>query len=137
MYKRTPVEAKVGDHHLQAAFTLLRCLWAGDQEGAWAALVHPWPPQVQPLAEALRGRMRARALQLVRVAYSDLSAARLAALIGAESEAEATRVAAEAGFDVDAASGHIVVRRAVSGGVQGAREALQRLAEHAVNLGAM
>jgi hypothetical protein len=74
---------------------------------------------------------------VVRSAYSDLSAARLAALIGADNEAEAARAASEAGFDVDAASGHIVVRRAAGGGVEGAREALQRLAEHAVNLGAM
>jgi hypothetical protein len=137
MYKRTPEAAKDADPHLRAAFALLQHLWAGDQVGAWAALERPWPQQVQPLARALKGRMRERALHLAKRAYSDLSAARLAALIGVESEAEAVRVAAEAGFEVDAASGHVVVRRAASGEAEGAREALQRLAEHAVSLGAM
>ncbi|KAI7835591.1 hypothetical protein COHA_010512 [Chlorella ohadii] len=94
LYKRTPDAAKAASPELQAAFALLQRLWCKDYQHVWAALQFGWSEQVQPLAAALGERLRGRMLDLVSRAYSNISPAKLGALLGCSAEEAAAAAAA-------------------------------------------
>jgi hypothetical protein len=73
---------KQANPELQAGFSVLQRLWVRDYEGVWPQLRFGWTAQLQPLAEALAGRVRQRTMRLVSAAYSTLSPEKLAALLG-------------------------------------------------------
>lgn len=90
MYKRTTEELRKGDPEFEKAFLLLQRLWVKDYELLWPAVRQEWSPQAQPVVDALAIRLRLRMLDLVGRAYSDLSPAKLAILLGL-SEQEAVQ----------------------------------------------
>ena len=134
-YKRTP-EAVQTAADVQAAFKLLQHLWVKDYEGMWAALDYAWPDQVLGLAAALRGRLQGHRYDLVAKAYADISAPKLAALLGT-SEAEARQGAEQRGWTEEEVDGArlLVPKPAPVPPPCAATEAdLERLAEYVVFL---
>eukprot|EP00887_Chlorella_sp_A99_P002720 scaffold6.g2720.t1 len=134
LYKRMTEELRTGDPEVAAAWALLQRLWVKDYELLWPAVHREWSPQVQPVAHALASRLRQRMLDLVGRAYSDLSPAKLAVLLGL-SEQEAVQAALDQGWEVDAPSGLVLVKQRPAPQAEAATQhQLQRLAEYVVHL---
>ncbi|GAB4820900.1 hypothetical protein N2152v2_007946 [Parachlorella kessleri] len=107
---------------------------AAELQNLWKALDLEWSPQLQPLVKALSSKLRGDMLGLVMRAYSNLSPGKLGVLLGLP-EQEAMQLAREQGWELDEASGLLLVKsRPAASQAHASQQQLQRLAEFVVHL---
>ncbi len=94
----------------------------------------PARPQARPLVDATALRFRGHMLDLISRAYTEISPARAASLLGI-SEQDALQLAASEGWQLDAAAGVLtVVAKPVDSRMATSFEQLQQLTEYMVHL---
>ncbi|KAI8470986.1 MAG: COP9 signalosome [Monoraphidium minutum] len=139
LWKRIP-QAQQQDPEADAAWRLLQYCWNRSYPGSWQALTaHQWSAQVQPLVDALVEKTRQRMAKLLATAYSQVSPAKAALLLGV-SEADARQLAESLGWaEVPGAPGGpgpMLAPRAAAADGAGldCRGALEQLTRYMVHL---
>jgi len=134
-WKSIPSEVLKDNPELEAVWKLLQYSWNKHYQGIWQALQgYPWSPQLRPLVDALVVSTRDRMMQLLSQAYSLLSPAKAASLLGV-SEQEAAALAEGAGWRQDMESGMFITQlpATVDVPLEGFDQ-LRQLAEYVVHL---
>ncbi|GBF91747.1 hypothetical protein Rsub_04051 [Raphidocelis subcapitata] len=134
LWKRLPPQQQAAPE-ADAAWRLLRFAWNRNYVATWQALqAHQWSAGVQPLVEALVESTRRRMLALVAAAYSQVSPARAAELLGV-SEADARQLARDMGWG-ESEAGDMLRPSQPAGDGAGldSRAALEQLTQYMVHL---
>lgn len=134
LWKRIPA-AQQQEPEADAVWRLLQFCWNRHYVGTWQALqAHQWSAQVQPLIDALVERTRHRMVKLLASAYSQVSPARAAQLLGV-SEADARQLAQSVGWGQSDDGSVLQPREPGGDGAElDSREALERLTQYMVQL---
>ncbi|KAK9817679.1 hypothetical protein WJX72_000567 [[Myrmecia] bisecta] len=134
VWKRLPEAAKQ-TAEVQAALTLLQCLWSKDYEGTWAALSsHAWNPPVSGLVGGLALKTREHIFELLTRAYSHIPTSKAAALLGLP-EQETLQLVQQQGWEHDPATAVLKVHQPpVRPGDRTSLDDLQRLTEYVAHL---
>uniref|UniRef100_A0A0B6ZRB0 CSN8/PSMD8/EIF3K domain-containing protein n=1 Tax=Arion vulgaris TaxID=1028688 RepID=A0A0B6ZRB0_9EUPU len=100
LWKRIPQSVKQNCPELANIWSVGQKMWLKDYAGIYEALQRDWSEDVQHIMAAVVESVRQRALKLVRLAYSSISADDFAIFISMPVE-KAVQAAQEEGWEVD------------------------------------
>lgn len=114
LWKRIPNETKKGDYTLERIWSVGQELWRRNFAEAQKILqAESWSDDVRPIMEALAKDVQERVLQLISLAYANISLQACADMLGCSCE-ETARQVAQLGWSVN--SGGIVPVKPAQGG---------------------
>jgi len=100
LWKRIPTSLKQTSQELGSIWDVGQKMWLRDYAGTYDGLKKEWSDEINVLMVAVLESVRKRGLQLVKKAYSSISAENFCQFLGISSE-EAIKVAKAEGWHVD------------------------------------
>ncbi|XP_055869888.1 COP9 signalosome complex subunit 8-like [Biomphalaria glabrata] len=107
LWKRIPLGIKQNCPELVLIWHVVQKMWLKDYAGTYEALQKEWSDDVKNIMLAVEDSVRARALRLVQLAYSNIHANEFATFVGMNVD-KAVQAAADAGWQVDNITGILI-----------------------------